>query len=60
MAVAVAQDLGALRLAAAQAAQRSADVRRRYDAGELRPEVQFELQGIWPPPAQERKRRRLS
>ena len=59
--MAVAQDLGALRLAAAQAAQRSADVRRRYDAGELRPEVQFELQGIWPPPsARERKRRRIS
>jgi len=25
-------------------------VRKQYDAGKLKPEVQFELTGLWPPP----------
>lgn len=49
-AVAVGMGLGAVRTAAAQVARKSRAVRKRYDARQLRPEVQLELQAVWPPP----------
>merc|ERR1711972_214201 len=49
-AAAIAMDLGAVRVAAIDVARFSSAVRQNYDASRLRPEVQFELRGLWPPP----------
>lgn len=63
-AAAIAMDLGAVRVAAIDVARMSAAVRQHYDQMRLKPEVQFELRGLWPPPRRgeacpRRKRTRL-
>jgi len=58
MAVAIAMGLGAVRTAAAQVARKSKAVWKRYDAKQLRSEVQLELQAVWPPPRPSGKTRR--
>lgn len=50
MAVAISMGLGAVRTAAVQVAKKSKAIWKRYDAKQLRPEVQLELQAVWPPP----------
>jgi len=46
---AIAADLSGLRMAAIASAKASKEVRALYDGHGLRPEVQAELQSIWPP-----------
>ncbi|CAK0899758.1 unnamed protein product [Prorocentrum cordatum] len=63
-AAAIQMDLGAVRVAAIDVARSSSAVRQHYDSQRLRPEVQFELRGLWPPPRSSqaapcRKRSRL-
>jgi len=58
MAVAIAMGLGAVRTAAAQVARKSKAVWKRYDAKQLRSEVQLELQAVWPPPRPSGRTRR--
>lgn len=48
LAEAVLMDIGALRIAAVKAAESSKPLRKLYDDKNLRPEVQDELQAIWP------------
>lgn len=51
MAGAIQLDIGPLRMAALQKAKTFTGLKRRYDAKQLRPEVQFELEAIWPTPS---------
>eukprot|EP00408_Alexandrium_pacificum_P054697 CAMPEP_0171268306 /NCGR_PEP_ID=MMETSP0790-20130122/59606_1 /TAXON_ID=2925 /ORGANISM="Alexandrium catenella, Strain OF101" /LENGTH=192 /DNA_ID=CAMNT_0011737069 /DNA_START=44 /DNA_END=618 /DNA_ORIENTATION=+ len=50
MSVAISMGLGAVRTAAVQVAKKSKAIWKRYDVKQLRPEVQLELQAVWPPP----------
>mmetsp|Transcript_60115 Transcript_60115/g.143257 ORF Transcript_60115/g.143257 Transcript_60115/m.143257 type:complete len:350 (+) Transcript_60115:93-1142(+) len=50
LSVAVKMGLGAVRTQAVQVAKTSKAIRRRYDAKQFHPEVQSELQAVWPPP----------
>ena len=59
LAAAIAADFGAARMAAIEAAKTSPKLRKLYDEKALRPEVQAELQAIWPATAPLRKRRRV-
>lgn len=56
---AITADLSAVRMAAIAAAKASKEVRALYDSHALRPEVQAELQSIWPPRPRLVKRARL-
>jgi len=58
LAEAIAADLGPVRIAAIKAAESSQALRTKYDERALRPEVQMELQAVWPPVA-ERKHKRV-
>lgn len=51
LASAIAEDMGAVRMAALEAAKDFAKLREEYDAGKLQPEVAFELEAIWPSPS---------
>mmetsp|Transcript_19208 Transcript_19208/g.25797 ORF Transcript_19208/g.25797 Transcript_19208/m.25797 type:complete len:344 (+) Transcript_19208:38-1069(+) len=50
MSVAISMGLGAVRTAAVQVAKKSKAIWKRYDLKQLRPEVELELQAVWPPP----------
>lgn len=58
-AAAIAADLGAVRMAAIEAAKMSRSLRKLYEDGELCAEVAAELQAIWTPRAPAAKRARL-
>lgn len=61
LAAAVAVDLGTVRMVALDLAKSFDGLRELYDKRSLRPEVQFELEAIWPmPKGPERKRARLA
>jgi hypothetical protein len=63
LSAAIALDLQPLRHVALETAKGSASVRNHYNACGFRPEVQFELTGLWPPPPttrQTRKRARIA
>jgi len=59
LAASIAEDIGALRMASIQVAKQSEAMRERYETGELRPEVEAELQALWPPRRPQLKRARL-
>jgi len=50
LAGAIAHDMGAARMAALECAKDFPSVREKYDGKQLRPEVAFELEAIWPSP----------
>eukprot|EP00440_Ansanella_granifera_P037881 gb/GFBE01041094.1/.p1 GENE.gb/GFBE01041094.1/~~gb/GFBE01041094.1/.p1 ORF type:complete len:254 (+),score=60.72 gb/GFBE01041094.1/:1-762(+) len=52
---AIAEDIGPLRLFCINFAKESAAVRRRFEKGDLQPQVAFELHAIWEAPAKKRK-----
>merc|ERR1712151_288923 len=51
LAGAIAHDIGAVRMAAMDAARNFSALRDRYESASLRPEVAFELEAIWPSPS---------
>lgn len=59
MSAAITNDLAAVRLAALDEARKFTDLKAKYDAKALCPEVQSELEAIWPTPEQSVKRNRL-
>mmetsp|Transcript_52937 Transcript_52937/g.133757 ORF Transcript_52937/g.133757 Transcript_52937/m.133757 type:complete len:308 (+) Transcript_52937:56-979(+) len=54
----IREDLGAVRIAAVEVAKTNSVIHRMYNHESLRPEVQAELQGIWPRPQPAPKRAR--
>ncbi|CAE8641789.1 unnamed protein product, partial [Polarella glacialis] len=52
---AIREDVGPLRLFCVHFAKESAAIRRRFEKGDLPPEVTFELQAIWEAPRKKRK-----
>lgn len=56
MASAINMDIGAVRIAAMELARKSRALRKAFNARKLRPEVQLELQALWPPPVRKAKR----
>jgi len=59
LAAAIAEDLGAIRTAAVEAAKSNEPLRKLYEDRALSSEVLVELQAIWPACHQVRKRVRL-
>lgn len=59
LAAAISENLGAIRVAAMEAARASQKMRELYDKQDLQPAVQAELQAIWPPAPRSMKRCRL-
>mmetsp|Transcript_134420 Transcript_134420/g.287583 ORF Transcript_134420/g.287583 Transcript_134420/m.287583 type:complete len:300 (+) Transcript_134420:74-973(+) len=60
LSTAIAADEQPIRHVALEVARASSAIRREYDAGALRPEVQHELRALWPAPRKKMRRQTVS